>query len=344
MIIFIHTIHSSFVNTDLEIIKKYFGVYSFRYPLDILGKSFWSHFRCQLTLLFFLIRRTARCDGLYIWFADYHSFLPVFFGKIFNKKSFLVLGGYDVTYIPELKYGSFSNPLRAFCAGFSIRYADYLLPVDRSLTDEARQRVRKIGGKIVPLPTGYDPQKWICDQNKNDLVLTVSTGNSYQRIKLKGIDFFIAVAATLPEYEFYIIGLSAGIRQTLPVPANVKFFDAMPQPELRKYYSSARVYAQFSLKEGLPNAVCEAMLCECIPVGSNVNGIPAAIGDCGYILYQRQVEQARELIQQAMHASLTAVAPTGLRTRARMRIQNNFALEFREQKIVSLLKNGENVN
>ncbi len=331
MILFIHTVNSSFVKADLSILSRNFKVKSFQYPLGSLGKSIWAHFKCQVALFFFLLKNTPSAGCIYIWFADYHSFLPVLFSKIFSKKSFLVLGGYDVTYIPEIKYGVFSNPLRSFFASFAIRHADYLLPVDKSLTDEARQRIKKIRGKIIPLPTGYDPQTWYCDQTKQDMALTVATGNSYQRIKLKGIDFFIEVATGLPQYEFYIIGLSRDFSRDLAVPANVKFFESMPQPELRNFYSRARVYAQFSLKEGLPNAVCEAMLCECIPVGSDVNGIPNAIGDCGYILDQRRIDSACELIQKAMQA------PANLGKQARARILKYFTSEQREQALLAIL-------
>jgi glycosyltransferase involved in cell wall biosynthesis len=331
MILFIHTVNSSFVDADLKILNKNFEVKSFQYPLGILGKSLWAHFKFQLLLFFFLLRNAPAAGYLYIWFADYHSFLPVLFSMIFGKKSLLVLGGYDVTYMPELKYGAFSNPLRSFCAGFAIGHADYLLPVDKSLTDEAQQRVRNIHGKIIPLPTGYDAQTWYCDQAKQDMVLTVATCNSHQRIKLKGIDFFIEVAAALPGYEFYIIGLSREISRDLPVPANVKFFESLPQPELRIFYSRARVYAQFSLKEGLPNAVCEAMLCECIPVGSNVNGIPGAIGDCGYILDQRRSDSACELIQKAIRT------PANLGQQARERILKHFTTAQREQTLLAIL-------
>ena len=52
---------------------------------------------------------------------------------------------------------------------------------------------------------------------------------------------------------------------------------------LRKYFSTSQFYIQASRLEGLPNALCEAMLCECIPIGNSVFGIPSAIGNTGML-------------------------------------------------------------
>ena len=45
--------------------------------------------------------------------------------------------------------------------------------------------------------------------------------------------------------------------------------------------------------ERLPNALhCEAMLCECVPVGTRYCGIPTAIGDTGlYVPYGDSKDQ-----------------------------------------------------
>ncbi|RMD86126.1 MAG: glycosyltransferase [Calditrichaeota bacterium] len=267
-----------------------------------------------------------------MYFADYHSLLPVLFAKLFKKKSALILAGYGVTYIPELNYGSFANPIRGFCAGYSISNADYLLPVDGSLITEAKEWVQNIKGEIHIIPYGFDPQKWYCDTPKEKIVLTVGNFDTLQRIRRKGGDFFIEVAKLLPEYRFVMVGVTDSGRELLEKIDNVEFIEKVTQDELRKIYSKAKVYAQFSLHEGFPNVVGEAMLCECIPVGSNANGIPTEIGDCGFILENRDPAEAAKLITKAMNSS------DNFGKKARERILTNFLPEMREQGFLKVFQ------
>lgn len=327
-ILFIHTGFSSFVRSDYEIFNKHFPVKRFQYKQS---KRLISHMQFQSKLLLFLLKNIWSAKIIFVFFADYHSFLPILFSRIFKKRAIVVLGGYDVTYIPELKYGSFSNALRSFCTKFSIENASFLAPVDESLIAEARNRVERIRGQVGVIPTGYNPEKWYCDTEKESIVLTVGPYPTLQRVKLKGIDFLLEVARVLAQYRFIIVGMDEQVKQRLNAPANVQFIERLSQEELRKYYSRAKVYAQFSLREGLPNAVCEAMMCECIPVGSDKNGIPTAIGNCGFILKQRDVRLAAQLIEQAMNA------PLDLGKKARQRILENFTPLQREAALLSLI-------
>jgi hypothetical protein len=132
-ILFIHTGFSSFVKKDYLFLSKYYRVISFHY---IASKNLSINLVSQIKLLITIIRHIGKVRYLFIWFADYHSFLPVLFANFFKKRSIIVSGGYDVTYVPEIRYGSFSNPVRKFCATFSIKYTNYLLAVDGSLIDD----------------------------------------------------------------------------------------------------------------------------------------------------------------------------------------------------------------
>jgi len=257
-ILFVYTSFSSFVETDYNILSKFADVKQYKFESSkIIFKMIFE----QVKLKIFLLMNIWKYDLIYCWFADYHSFLPILFSKLFKKKSILVLGGYDVTYIPELKYGSFSNPLRSFCAKFSIKNVTLNLSVSDNIRKEALERV-----------------------------LT-------------------------------------------NIPTNLEIIGKMKQKKLIEYYQKAKVYAQFSMREGLPNAVCESMLCECIAVGFNNGGIPIAIGDCGFILDERNIDMAAELIDKAISS------PKSLGKKARERIIKKFPLENRKKKLHKLLAN-----
>ncbi len=245
---------------------------------------------------------------------------------------FLVLGGYDVTYIKELNYGSFSNPVRAFCAKYSIKKSFLNLPVVETIANEATEKVP--AAKIQTLYTGYSERDFFMDSRpKEKIVLTVGAGDTIKRLKIKGIAFFCRVAGKLPGYKFIAIGIGENVQRYIgEIPANLAFIDRLPQQELLEYYQRAKVYTQFSVREGLPNVVCEAMLCECIPVGMNVGGIPTAIGDAGFICKKRDSSEASEFIRKAMDSDVQ------MGKRARKRIIDNFHLDQRKTKLVKIIE------
>ena len=80
--------------------------------------------------------------------------------------------------------------------------------------------------------------------------------------------------------------------------------------------------------EGFPNALGEAMACGCVPIGSNVSGIPELIGDTGVILNEKKVEYLETSIQLLMEQDFQAAS-----IKARDRIKNNFLPEHRLKKL-----------
>lgn len=327
-IIFVFTRMNSFVKTDYEILSAKYRVLDHKSQFD---KNLFSYFKAQFQLLWFLVKNIRKFKVLYIWFADYHSFLPILFAKIFRKKSFLVLGGYDVTFLPTIKYGSFSNPIRSFCAKYSISNATLNLAVSDNLIDDAKNFVKFANYKV--LYTGYSPDKFIANYDKEfNFVLSVCSANSLQRIYLKGVDLIIKTAEIRKEFKFILIDVNEELlRQNFNLPDNLMCIGKLPQHELIKYYQKASVYLQLSLREGLPNSVCEAMLCGCIPVGMNAGGIPIAIGNTGYITDKRDPKIIGDLISQAVNSSQEQ------RESAREYIAKNFPLQLREKKLLSLI-------
>ena len=331
-ILFIHPGMSTFVRQDFDLISEKFEVREFNYHSS---KSLVTNLREQTRLLLWLSYRIWWCDSIFIWFADYHSALPVLFSKMMRKHSFIVIGGYDAVHIPELNYGAFKNPIRSFLTKFSIKNTSLNLPVANRLGEKIEQRISH--ANILVLPTGYDSDYYRPFGEKvQHLVITVAIIDTIQRFQLKGIDLLIEVAKKMANISFMIIGINDDIKATIAhCPSNIRLIGKLKHNEIVKYYQKAKVYSQLSLSEGLPNTLCEAMLCGCIPIGTDVGDIKYAIGDTGFIVKERTVEGVIVMLKKALQTDIN----NGLK--ARQRISTLFPEYKRKKKIYKLLSNAK---
>ena len=327
-ILFVYTSFSSFVETDYKILSKFADVKQYKFASS---KKIFKMIFEQVKLKIFLLINIWSCDIIYCWFADYHSFLPILFSKLFKKKSMLVLGGYDVTYIPELKYGSFSTPLRSFCAKYSMKMAT----VNLSVSDYIQKEALKIDPNLnVELCyNGVDSHKFFpSSAKKENVVLTVGKIDTEQRIKIKGINSFCEVASKLPEYKFVIVGMSDKAKNYLiNIPENLQIFQSIEHNELLQYYQKAKVYCQFSVIESFCIALAEAMLCECVGIVTNVGALPEIVTDCGIVLENRNVNSAEMMIRKAMNLN------SELGGKASRKIKENYSFEKREARLIELI-------
>lgn len=325
-IIFITMVNATFVNKDIQILEGIGEVTVYRYK-----KSKGFPFAWELLRSFFIFLKLFRkSTHVYIWFADYHAFMPVMMAKWFRLKSYVNIGGYDAAHIPEIKYGAYTNPLRAFCSKYAVRNATYVLPVAERLGERLKDIVGHIKGEVITVPFGFKADNWYCNTEKEDVIVTVAIFGGEQRIKIKGLDFYCEVARSMPEYQFVIIGADEEGKQLLDAPENVLLVPKVQQEELRSWYSKSKVYAQFSISEGLPNAVIESMFCECIPIGTDVGGIVNIIGDKGFVLEPRDVKLAQNQIKQAFNDK-------NLGKEARDRALTKYPFDKRERLLVDLI-------
>ncbi len=324
-ILFIYTNYSTFVKTDFEILSSQHEVEKYQYkPVKGLVKTAFQILKQKIFLLF----NIWKFDSIFIWFADYHSFLPVLFAKLLGKKSFVVVGGYDVANISELKYGSLSSPLRKIMTLFTFKYATRCLAVVEELENKIKAVCPK--AKTQTLYTGYqffNKNKTQLIQEREKIVLTVSITDSHQRIQIKGLDRFRELAEILPDYQFIIIGANESSKHFFgPIPKNLLLLSPQKQNELTEYYLNASFYAQFSRSEGLPNALCEGMLYGCIPIGTRVGGIPTAIGTTGLVMENWDAKIAADYIIKN-HNKLS-------RETFKTRIMEKFDLSFRKEQLL----------
>jgi glycosyltransferase involved in cell wall biosynthesis len=344
--------NAKFISNDIEILNSEFKV-------DVYVSKTSKNLSIIFTLInqfFYTIFRIQRYELIYIWFADYHSFIPVLLSKIFNKKSVIAVGGYEATKIPEINCGTFDEStikkrLRSFCVKFSFRNCSLILPVDESLvknenkyvySDHPGNMILKDGilnfmpdlkTPIHVLHTGFDPEYFKKNENisKEKIILSVGYSPNENEFRRKGFDMLIEAASLLPGINFVIIGVNESQKNKYKDLANVHMYNSVSMDELRKYYSEAKVFAQLSLFEGLPSSLCEAMLYECIPVGSNVNGIPNVINGTGFIVQKKNKREIAEKLKSALEID------NDFGYKARQRVIQNFSLEKRKEKLLKIL-------
>jgi hypothetical protein len=328
-ILFIYTNYSTFVKTDFEILASEHEVSKYQFkPVRGLVNTAVELIKQKI----YLFINIWKFDTVFIWFADYHSFLPVLFAKILRKKSFVVIGGYDVANIPKLNYGSLSSPLRKMLTLFSIKNASLCFPVVEKLEKKLKEIAPKATTKTIYTGYKFNLNEYSeLKKEREKLVLTVSITNNQQRFLIKGLDRYKELAEKLPDFMFYIIGVGEGAKQLFdPIPKNLVLLPPLNQSELTEYYLKASFYTQFSRSEGLPNSLCEAMLYGCIPLGLDVGGIPTAIGKNGLIMNDWDENAAIDFIQKN-HNRLN-------REIFKNQIEEKFELNLRKEKLLNEIK------
>ncbi|MEK6565213.1 MAG: glycosyltransferase family 4 protein [Bacteroidota bacterium] len=251
--------------------------------------------------------------------------------RFFGKRSIIVVGGVDVAREPGLNYGMFLSLWKSVLVRYALRSASRVLVVDETLRSEINERIAGESKNIRYVPTGYDTEFWTPKGNKRAEVLTVAVVLNERRVRLKGIDTLIKAARNLPRLQFKVVGVRPQAVRRLNPPSNMHFCEPIPRSDLLARYRRAQVYCQPSRREGLPNTLCEAMLCECIPVATTVGGIPSAGGKTGFLV------PPNDPMELAKAITLALKAPRRKGKEARKRIAKNFPVERREETLEKLI-------
>ena len=313
---------STFIQRDVDIFSKHFDVdeISIRKVIDI----------------FPLIKKIRKSDVVYIWFAGKHAGISVLLAKLIGKKSIVVVGGYDVAKVPEINYGlwavgSFWDKLLAKLA---LNYSDAVVSVSGVLAKNLRIYAN-IKRNIYVVPTGYDSNFWEKGfKDKENIVLTVAYVNRVERIKVKGLDIFLKIAKNFPETTFRVVGIEKNVQGKIKEYVksdNVEILPPLPPSKLLTHYQKAKVFSLLSRSEGLPNTLCEAMLCECIPVVTNVGEMPEVVDNYGFV-----VSHSEDDIYNVMKKALETSPELG--KKARERIIKLYSLKKREKIMLKIIK------
>ncbi|MCK4734804.1 MAG: glycosyltransferase family 4 protein [Methanophagales archaeon] len=319
-ILFVCPSFSSFIQNDLDILRRHFEVRV-------------AHYQGKKRLLKFLIemlKGVLWADITFSWFADVHAFVAVLFSKIFRRKSIVVVGGYEVAKVSEIGYGAMLNKRKALIVKFVLKHADKVLAVSEFSKKEI---LRCVNIKNIELVyNGVDYDEFTPKSEKEDLVITIG-GVSDDVIKRKGFEVFVRSAEYLPDTKVVLIGkhIDNSIEHLREfASSNVEFTGFVSDEELFKYYQKAKVYCQLSIYESFGMALAEAMACECIPVVTNNAALPEVVGDTGFYVPYRDPKATAEAIEKALNSSKGKDA--------RKRIVNMFSAERKERELKQIIK------
>lgn len=345
-ILFVAPSMSSFNKLDIALLSEEFQV-------DVLQGNWGKAAQVPYlftTQLFQILLKISTLDAIVVSFGGYWSFWPSLLGRLFGKPVYIIVHGTDACNFPEIGYGNLRKKILRYFTYLSFKWATRLLPVSESLmftiNDYFNPNTPKKLGVLAEfpnlktpytvVPNGLNTDFWLAVKSEVRTPSTFVTVASGKQLVRKGIDLIMAAATQLPEAKFIVIGCEAP--KAWELPQNVVFTGRLPQSELLHYFQSSQFYLQLSVFEGFGLSLCEAMLCGCIPIGSNANFIPEIIGDPELILSEHSVDKFLNLVRSLSVKEQAVLFEKS--ENARQRIASRFNSSLRKKMLQSILIEG----
>jgi len=294
-------------------------------------------------LLFLLKARMAGVRHVFIHFGGYHALLPILLGF----RTHVIIAGSDACSFPGINYGGFRKQPLASVLRFVYRQAATLLPVHACLEHftnaysdhgPTAQGYGTLTGAAtalsVAIPYGFDAMRWPLPEASvtRQGAVCVAYGARWNDAVhyRKGLDKIIACAALVPDLQFTIVGV-ADISGYGGVPKNVTVMGRVSPERLHDLLTQHSLYLQPSVMEGLPNAVCEAMLSGCVPVVSNITSMPSIVHGLGEVMQHHEADDLKAAIERILGD------PERTSSSTRSKIRDRIAPLTIEERITALL-------
>jgi glycosyltransferase involved in cell wall biosynthesis len=321
-ILYVHSRKASFVAIDRDLLSE-------RYELEDLYQP------GRLPNPLKVIRGVLRTDLVFGWFASWHTFFPITLAWLLRKPSVLVIGGFDVANMPDIKYGHQQGGLRRVASRWLFRRAGRLITNSNYSLSEIERNTPIPPSAVTVIHHGVpDPFGELPAGPKERVALTVGAVDSGTLIQ-KGQLPFARASRELPDVRFVLAGnwLDQAVEELRSAGgANLELTGWLSDGDLRRAYRDAAVYVQASRHEGFGLAVAEAMLAGCVPVVMNVTAMPEVVGEAGVLIESQEPAAVAAGIRRALELGPPASAA------ARARILTAFPMDRRREGLLRVVE------
>jgi glycosyltransferase involved in cell wall biosynthesis len=311
----------TFIQSDRDLLKQEFDVRGVNVCLDARDV------KGALASTRRLIAGIVWTDVIFCWFASREAFAATVLSQLYDKKIVVVVGGADITTLPEIEYGAALDPTTRLFSTYVLNKATKLLPYSKDAEKRVLERLNDTTKtELVYLGIDVNLFKPSATKRKNRVMTVGDVKRS--NLTRKGLETFVKAAAYLPDAEFFLIGqiLDDSVDYLRSIASkNVTITDALPKSELIRCYQEANVYVQVSAHEAFGVAVAEAMACECVPLVTRNGSLPEVVGDTGVYVPYGDPAATAEGITQALESDKGRMA--------RQRIVKMFTIGRRQEAL-----------
>jgi glycosyltransferase involved in cell wall biosynthesis len=273
-------------------------------------------------------------DVLHAYFLTQAGFVTTYAGKNLNLASVVSIRGNDIERAPF-------DPAKFSHVMYALQNASALTTNASELAKKAQAFVDR---EILLIPNGIDTTLFHPMDRNESLAESLGLKNEERVIgfvgelrEKKGLrTLLLAYAQVNESYPTALLivgGVRAGedqkmfdeLRSSIPNP-KIILTGNVSNDDLPSYYSVMNVFVHPSLREGLPNALLEAMACEKAVIATPVGGVLDVLNDCenGRTVAVNDVSSLSTIIQEIMSDK---DLQKHLGRSARLSVQSKFTLE-----------------
>ena len=204
------------------------------------------------------------------------------------------------------------------------------------------------GEKIVKIPNAVDSSAGVHLEEKDAATFCTVGVICERKQTFEIIKYFHLHYSHLENAILYIIGPNSVLDKVLEfderyytrcqeyiqvngLNKKITFTGKLPKKEVNQFYRRSKGFLFFSLKEGLPNVVLEAMSCNCVPIVTEMDGVSYEIienGKDGFIL--------EDISKEIPFNSINEILSSGS---CQQKIRNKFSIDDLAMRYYNLYQN-----